>query len=230
MASCLDDRSRHCPTRLSRVGQTWKGLAAVYRRTNRPEDAERAYQNAIAVYERNGECSSADCLDILKQLASLYEDQGRYEDAKTIRERELIAREQLGSDRRITSIAARNLGRNAQERGDFEAAEAHYRRALDFVAQGTEKEDDQMLASSVRLDLVRLQVERGNLDEAEAILREEMTDLHARQGPARDVFLADASDLYADLLARRGRTDEAKKWKARSRVLREKLGQVGPDE
>lgn len=212
----------------SRVGETLKGLAAVYRRTNRADDAERAYQNAMVVYERNGECTSADCLEILKQLASLFEDQGRYEDAKTLRQRELIGREQLGSDHRISAIAARNLGRNAQDRGDLEAAEVHYRHALELLAQGTEKENDPMLTSSVRLDLVRLQVERGNLDAAEAILRGEITDLDAREGPDRDAFLADASDLYAGLLVRSGRTEEATKWKARSRALREKLGHEKP--
>ena len=146
--------------------------------------------------------------------------------AHTLRERELIGREQVGSDRRITSIAARNLGRNAQERGDLEAAEVNYRRALELLAEGTEKENDPMLASSVRLDLIRVQIERGNLDDAEAILREEIADLDAQQGSARDAFLADASDLYVDLLVRRGRTEEATKWKAKSRSLREKLGDV----
>ena len=94
------------------------------------QEAISFYQQVLNIIQKQGEPRQLTS-DILSNLAGLYRDQGRYEQAEALYQRALAIREQvLGSEHPQVATSLNNLAGLYQSQGKYEQAEALYQRAL----------------------------------------------------------------------------------------------------
>lgn len=185
---------------------TLRNLAELYVAQRRPDDAIKAHEEIVALYEEHLPPDDSRLIKSLKTLASSYDEAGRYEEA----ERLLRRAAQAGSAAKPTerALALQDLALHYENRGDLDAAEGAFRDALAALDPIRSREEGEFLASGMRMALARVELERGALGNAERWLAEELQELDGSAGWDRS-SRADALGLYAELLRRTGRHEEA---------------------
>jgi CHAT domain-containing protein len=106
----------------------------VYQARHRVGEAEGLQRRALAIYENLLGANHPYIALTLSDLASLFEDQGKYGEAQALYQRALAIREQaLGSSHPDTAQTLNNLAGVNGAAGDVEAALAYSRRAIRAV-------------------------------------------------------------------------------------------------
>ena len=112
-------------------GVIWDSIGMAFERQNKFEEAEKAYQSAMAVREK----ASGESLSVARSLNHLGEC-GHADIAATWRaaeayyKRALAIREKLAPDSLDVAASLNNLGIVAWNRGELATAEAYHKRAL----------------------------------------------------------------------------------------------------
>ena len=124
------------------------------------------------------QASLEDRLSAQAEMASAMRRAGRLDDAERIHQKVLAdAEESLGPDTAIARSTRHDLGRIAADRGDDETAERLFREAL------VGADETQPLASAPpRVSLAELLMRRGDHDQAQAILDQQLAELRTALG------------------------------------------------
>jgi CHAT domain-containing protein/tetratricopeptide (TPR) repeat protein len=118
--------------------------ALCLKRLSRVSDAERAYREAIEIYERTQGPNGRDLGVALDNLASLYMENERLDEAEKLRLRAIeIFKSSLGSAHPSTATALGNLAVLYQFQGRMREAEETFLQALDVVDKAFGRESRQ---------------------------------------------------------------------------------------
>jgi tetratricopeptide (TPR) repeat protein len=119
-------------------------LAILRRQQGEFAEAERLYQRALEIRERQQGPNHPDVALILNNLAALEAARGNYDAAQPLFERALAIRQTaLGGDHVLTAESLNNLALLHAAQGDAAAAEPLYRRALSILEKtGTTRADE----------------------------------------------------------------------------------------
>ena len=93
------------------TARTLHSLGTVYQGQGRMEDAQRLYQRALAIWEKNPGVGILDAATVEASLAAIYTHQGYYSKAESLLKKALATRESVGGANRaeISSVMS-NLG------------------------------------------------------------------------------------------------------------------------
>jgi len=140
-------------------------------------------------------------------LSEIYQQLGRYVDARPLIERSVeTRRRELDDEDDLTLVSINNLALLRQRMGDLEAAEALYREALEARRRTLGDEDDRTLTPMVNFgNLLRSQ---GRFEEAEPLL-ETVVDGRRKIFGDEDRLTLIAINSFGYLRIAQGRYDEA---------------------
>ena len=133
-------------------------------------EAERLYERALGISERQLGGEHPDTAGSLNNLAGLYESQGRYEEAEPLYERALEIRErQLGGEHPDTATSLNNLAALYRGQGRYEEAEPLLKRALGIYERQLGEEHPET-ARGLN-NLAGLYHDLGRIEDAERLFR-----------------------------------------------------------
>lgn len=182
------------------------------RRLLNPVVAERQYRRAMDLFEKNGPESSMSLAVTLDNLASLYTDQGRFDEAEPLRLRAMSVFRAGGDDaKRRVATGLQNLAVMYQKQGRDKEALLAFEEALGIAAEafGSQSQIVGVIADNLAglYRQSRQFAKAGPLyDRALAIFRKTMGDDHPDTALAlqnRALFLSDTgnnADAEQDLL------------------------------
>ncbi|MGI6419683.1 MAG: tetratricopeptide repeat protein [Thermoguttaceae bacterium] len=189
------------------LGRALGMQARVVARQGRHEDAERLYQQAIAVLDSSGERGQSDLGIVLNGLGELYRQIARYGQAEPAYRRALeVWEKQLGPAHQNVAAAVYNLAAVNHAMGRYAEAEPLARRALeiDIKLHGPEHFD---VASCLSL-IGTLYHEQGRDDEAEPMYQRALAIQEKALGPQHP-HVADTLHNLVLVSQDRGRYAEA---------------------
>ncbi len=185
--------------------------------------AELLYSQALGIRERTCGPADAGVAPILSQLAKVYVDQYRYEEAEPLLSRALTICEAPGHDQSDLADVLSNLGVICREQGRFDEAERLYRRTLDILENafgGDHPEYGRILNN-----LAGVYVDRDDV-EAEKWLARALAFKEKRFGPDHPNVAYTVENL-AVVQRNLGRYAEAEALHLRALAIREKT--LGPE-
>ena len=189
-------------------------MATVHQASTAYEEAERLYEESLALLEEHLGEDHFEVSVVLTNMASLYWELGRYSDAKPLFERALaVRRATLGEDHALVATSMNNLGLLLAELDDFHGAESLYRSAI----RSYEKHlgPDHVDLASAQNNLAVLFMGAGKLDEARLLMERALRVHEMQLGPDHPLVASDYNNLGA-LLSRSGLYPEAKRALERS--------------
>jgi serine/threonine-protein kinase len=152
-------------------------------------EAEATERQVLALREKISGADHPDIFYPLNNLGFILLEKGEWQQAMPFLERNLELCRKLGGDKRI-AVARNNWGRALQQKGDYAAAEAALKQALQDAH--TLSGENSSLSAKVLANLGLLELDRGNHAAAEN---------YARQALAIQTKLAgDQTPAYADVL------------------------------
>ncbi|AJP02727.1 SARP family transcriptional regulator [Streptomyces cyaneogriseus subsp. noncyanogenus] len=163
--------------------------AEVYKKTGRPEDAEKAYRQALVVAEKMG--NPRDRATLQMNVASVMDALGRTEEALVLYGMALPVLRDVG-DRRAEAIALTRIGRAYRMAGRTEEALRQHADALE-VAHAIHAAGEEV---DVLYDLALAERDAGRTAQAVAHLQESLAVSRRIGAPAEE---ARAAGLLADL-------------------------------
>ena len=183
------------------------------------------HERALAVRQRISP-SSFETARSLNALAHVYDEVGRYREARAAAERAVaIQQAELGPSHPDVAICLTNLGNIAIDEGDPAEAERHYQKALAIHEQAVRAGDDTSNMANALNNLGVAAFEQGRLDDA---LRYQERALALRQAAAPDgPDVAMSLTNIGNLEQRRGRIRPALATYRRALAIAEK--KLGPD-
>ncbi len=133
--------------------------------------AQRYQEQALAMWKELGGESSLPVAENLNELALVYYDQGRFQEAAPLLRRALeILHERPEAEPTDFAEANNNLAFNLHAMGEYPEAETHYRRALElWTASGM---NPHPFLAAVMNNLASVLQEEGKLTEAERLFRQ----------------------------------------------------------
>ncbi|HMB90763.1 MAG TPA: tetratricopeptide repeat protein, partial [Rhodothermales bacterium] len=190
--------------------------------------AEPPLRAALRFYQETYETPHQAVGGILRNLAVLAREQGRYAEAVTLLRDALALYRSLGQeDTQAFGATLMVLGGTLWQQGDYDEAEVVLRETLAHFRTQYGDEDYPALASSV-LRLARFLYDRQNYDEAEALYREAADRFRQRFGDTYVLALRSQEEL-ADVLRSRGAFEEAEALLLKTlAVFQEQRGQQHP--
>ena len=191
------------------TGVAAHNLGFLLRRANRPQDAQRNLERALAIYERTQPAVHEDTRNAVGELAQMYLRASRGEDLIAIYER-LIARADregatapMSASRICTIMSASCSACSAAE-----AAEQHLQKAVAIYAtRSSPEEEPYRLAVEL---LFEVYAARGNVEGARSIAAETLAKLPPHGSKTALRFL----NRFARLEQRAGRYAEARRYAA----------------
>lgn len=213
-----------------------KGLALFYVRNRRYAQAERLFERALALSQRNHDRETAAYLHLISDLSRA---QGKYTEAESLVRQALVLLERSGGtdERGLGALGAAlsDLVTLLRIQGKIAESEATAERAEKSFVQDFEKVEPlvrQALASRSQLlgpqnpalvnslhYLARLLESRKRYDDAEPLYQRALEILTNVDGPA-DLTLAVSLEMYGALLRKMGRENEARIREARAAAIR----------
>ncbi|MAF26317.1 MAG: hypothetical protein CME07_00445, partial [Gemmatimonadetes bacterium] len=162
--------------------------------------ARQTIERALGKYRAlNGESYVASSLVVLSRICART---GALDEA-IAHATEALAASEKGPFRRENTLAHQELGDLARTSGDLEKAEEHYQIAMGIA---TDLHPEGGLISDLARRIALMQMERGNLAQAEASVRRAL-DIAEKQCDRRE--FGNAQRTLAQILSRSGRTAEA---------------------
>ena len=118
------------------VGQAWRNLAYLQQRRGKADETQKAFENALDIYEANQPLAAADekmFAELLDVVATYQANEGSYEKAEKKLQRTLELKEKFyGKDALETSDTLLKLGQIQQFGGKYDKAAPLFIRALDI--------------------------------------------------------------------------------------------------
>jgi tetratricopeptide (TPR) repeat protein len=205
--SVLDLPAQTLPETSNLRAAAWAGVGTAMRSSGREEDARRAYEQALAHYERTLGPDHPAAVGALLGLANLATNQRNVADAEALLLRALRLTTSTWGDEDVRTVSIRNdLGNTLLTREEFEAALEQYDRAHRTAEAKLGLRHPQTALTATNRG--RTAAHLGRLDEAEADLRDAVATFEAT-GEHPD-HLAGARLRLGDVLLQRGRLDEAR--------------------
>ncbi len=189
--------------------------------------AAAAHERALAIRQRISP-TSLETSRSLNSLAYVYDEVGRYREARAMGERGLaIQRAELGPSHPDVAICLTNLGNIAVDEGDLAQAEAYYRQALAIHEKGVKEGDDiSSLANAVH-NLGVAAFEQGRMNDALTFYRRALALRQAAGADDPDVSMSLSSIGNVEL--KRGRVREALAiYRQALAIAESKLGKAHP--
>ncbi len=187
------------------------------------QQAQTVLEEAAKIFEQKG--NQADFSTALNNLASLYHDQGKHEQAEPLYQRALTIREkQLGPEHPDTAGSLNNLAALYHAQGKYEQAEPLYQRALAIAEEqlGPEHPDT---ATDLN-DLAALYHDQGKHEQAEPLLKRALAIYEQQLGPEHPNTATSLSNL-ALLYHDQGKHEQAEPLLKRALAIYEQ--QLGPE-
>ncbi|MFN0111063.1 MAG: tetratricopeptide repeat protein [Blastocatellia bacterium] len=205
---------------LTRLAHFLNQLATIYEEQSdfaNTAKAERLLQRLTKLVERTGIDPEMEALRpvVLRRLGSLYQAQGRYQEAEELLLRALSsAKTVFGKRSQEVAEVKHHLATLHQECGRFDEAAKYYWRALKGYQQSPRAESFESFESSnvasLYHDLSSLERKRGNLAEAEELATQSLEMNMRVQGLTHSTVAAEMVWL-ADLLTERKKFDDAER-------------------
>lgn len=197
---------------------TW--LAAIYREWGRYAEAEKLFQQVLALYESQPPEQEvlASCIE---GLAATYELQGKLEPAIDLRQRTLaLLKQSVGQEHPDVALCLTGLADTYTKLGKLKEAEQYSRQVLAIYEQvvGYDHSD---IAQPI-ISLATLAAARHQYAPAEALFQRAQAIIEQSQGLEHPDLVGLFSN-YADLLRFLGRIDEAIVLEERVRVIEAKI-------
>jgi CHAT domain-containing protein/Tfp pilus assembly protein PilF len=196
---------------------TWDAIGKALEKENKLQEAEEAYQSAMAIREK----VSSETLSVSRSLNNqgvVARKRGDLATAEAYHKRALAIREKLAPDSLDLASSLQNLGVVARNRGDLATAEAYSRRAL--AIREKLAPDSLDLAGSLD-NLGAVAAMRGDLATAEAYSRR---TLAIREKLAPDSLdLASSLQNLGNVAYARGDLMTAEAYQKRALAIKEKL-------
>ena len=193
------------------VGHTFTNLGGLYRQQGRYREAEEAHQKALAIYvsaERGGygDRQLPWVPMSLNNLANVYMDLARYDEAESLLKQAVEALEKkFGADYLLLGQVLGALGELYREQGRYRDAEKQLNRALQLAEQG---KSGLQLATALNNLATHYAVE-GRSIEAESLYQRALTVLEKALGGVDHPALGDVLSNFIRLLQNQGRYQEA---------------------
>ncbi len=114
-----------------RLAASLNSLAVIYQAQGKLSEAERLFQQTLAVDEKVLGPEHPDTATTLSNLAIVYGNQGKYAEAESLNQRALAIRENaLGPEHTDVAVSLNNLALFYKHQGKYEEAEPLYQRSL----------------------------------------------------------------------------------------------------
>ncbi|MCA8959073.1 MAG: serine/threonine protein kinase [Planctomycetes bacterium] len=204
--SLLADSSELFPEDFPPSVQCRRGYVQVLIQMHRFEEAEVEARRVLEICRRAHGENHVDTIGASAQLASLLEEQGKYEEAIPLLEESLQRLVDLGPDQPLIITVRPALARAYADAGRYDEAEAELRKALD-VSRRTLGWDHSVTIRIIE-DLLGLLGDLERLEELEPLARE-VFDWQRRTRGHLPVFVTDLSN-FALRLHLAGHVEEAK--------------------
>ena len=206
------------------VADIHNDLGATLDRLGRVGDARQQYQRALGIRENRLAPTHPKIAMTLHNIAILEDRSGRPEQARVLLERALSIHDAThGADHPDTAAVRLTLGSALRKLGEQEAALAASKEAL--RAYEATLGPDSVLAAIAHTSVARVQVDRGELSEAEAEYRRAL-EIQRSKGVSSGVTAASLGHL----LLERGEVEEAVQLLQQGRAdLERRLGLQHPD-
>ena len=191
-----------------RVASTMERIAELFDAGNHPEETEAFYQKALDIRGRSIGSVDADKVRALVKLGDHATGQGRRAEAEQYyREAIELSEARLGPADPEAAYAYSNMGLLMWRQGRIDEADRLWTKALQIYAQRPNSNDNQLATAALNLGQLRQHQERYN--DAEALFRRALGIRESVLGP-NDPETLRARSLYANVLDRLGRQDEAR--------------------
>jgi len=179
-------------------------LAQFYANQKQFDKAQIQYQRNIEIWGKATD--QTQLAKELEALADLYYGQGKYAQAAPIYQRSLEIKEKILSPNDIQlAYSLRILGTTLRKLAKLDEAEVFLRRSIAICRGSTDASRPLVMAlSSYSL----LQLERGNLSQAEALSQEAVGIMRSVK-PSGDILLSSALNNLGLIAYRRGRYEQA---------------------
>jgi CHAT domain-containing protein len=209
-------RERLAPGSLA-VAQSDGCLSNVARRRGDLATARRWQESALRIQERLAP-ESNETSWMLNGLAILAVGQGDYAEAESLTRKALAMQEKLKLDPQVSGIQVlvANVGRLAANRGDFDTAEAFYRRSLDMCVP------ESIECSYPLMNLAQVAETRGDTSKAEALAAQAVALLERL--PPDSPELASGVALQGGLAVNRHDWERAEELLKRALSIQERRG------
>jgi tetratricopeptide (TPR) repeat protein/tRNA A-37 threonylcarbamoyl transferase component Bud32 len=148
------------------------------------------YERALAIRERIAP-GSQEHARTLNGLARVYDEIGRYAEARQMGERSLALQQaELGASHPEVAIVLNNLGNIAIDEGDLALATTYYNRSLAIRELMASDGDDQLLLASVLNNIGGIALEQKRYADALAVHRRALAIREQATGGAPDVAMS----------------------------------------
>jgi len=199
---------------LTRLAHFLNHLASVYEERGDYAKTERLYQRLTRLVERTGTDPEMEGLRVvvLRRLGSLYQAQGRHDEAEMVLRRALAwAQTIFGPEHPETAEVFHHLALLQQERDRFDKAAKYYQRALSIFERGLKEDGPGFLrVADLCHDLSRLESRRGNPAAGEPAARRALQIRARALGGMHPSVAAEMASL-AEILVEQGKSDEAER-------------------
>jgi tetratricopeptide (TPR) repeat protein len=188
--------------------------------------AEEWLEHLLAIREQEGK-ENTELASALNDLALVYADQSRYEEAEPLYRRSLEIKEKtLGKDHPSVATTLNNLAGLYRQQGRYEEAEPLYKRSLEIWEQSLGKEHPYVAAALN--NLAGLYRHQGRYAEAEPLYKRSLEIRENKLGKDHPSVATTLNNL-AELYRQQGRYAKAEPLYKRSLEIQEdKLGKDHP--
>jgi tetratricopeptide (TPR) repeat protein len=165
------------------------------------EQAEPLFQHALAIYEQKLEPNHPYVVTSIANLASLYRNQGKYEQAEQLYRRSL-ARAEKAADHFSIATSLNNLAELCRLQSNYEQAELLYKQALSYLEQSLGLEHPYI--ATILENLTILYYVQGKLNQAEPLYKRTL-QLYEQTSGLNYFGTATEIGNYVDLLQKLNR-------------------------
>lgn len=202
------------------IAATANNLAQIYQKLGDNEQAEKYFRWALGLCEGNKKNSSGEMVDILSNLATFLQKEGRYVEALSIAKRALklqsSPKQKYSSDRVRTLFVLAGICKAGL---DFDAAEEYYLDALKLL-ESKIGANPALLCDGLEQYATLLMAER-RYKEAEPVFERCLKSCESLYG-SEHPYTAEKSSNFAVLYRRTGQLDKAEALLRKTLLIQEK--------
>ena len=220
------------------LAECYSNLGQILSKTSaRIADAQNAFQKALEIARQLSLDSPSDYRRLLagrlNDVGVCLKTQGRTVEAEASYQEALAIERMLLDDHTIGNTLS-NLGTMSLERNKFDEAESYYREALAVVEKAKQSDEQLTFRTGLRNQLAKTLSQKGDLTEAESLLRENIPFYEnlVTRSPDTPIHSSDLASVYINLgkvLNDVGKTAEAEQCYRKAIAIGEQLSAVYPN-